>query len=172
MTPSAGLLARCSYEDYVSEEERLRATGAPARELSRLTDALYGRRREAARMFGALNGWTFVDRDFEPEALVRGHVRPPRQTWRGRPLPFPRSRSHILDHLLYFRNGKRGRPVALVSQPYRLDREELDAFTALRGLRWHLAPRPQASIHYPGAAYFIVLTPPHVEVRWLPEQKG
>lgn len=52
----------------------------------------------------------------------------------------------------------------------KLDRWRLEL--ARRGFELHVPPDPLASIHYPGATLFVVVTLPGVVVRWLPEQDG
>jgi hypothetical protein len=58
-------------------------------------------------------------------------------------------------------DGKRGWVNAIVGQPYNHSdyRAELDALEHI-GLAVHLPPDPTASIHFPGACRFIVVTLP------------
>jgi hypothetical protein len=85
----------------------------------------------------------------------------------------------IIDHPLLFREIARPyRPVAIVTQPYNTKPEQLKPIRGKLGapieteLVWHVPPVPLASIHYPGATFFYVLTRPGVTVQWLPEQQG
>jgi hypothetical protein len=64
------------------------------------------------------------------------------------------------------------RIVALVGQPY-MKAEDIPSTRTLvaeRGLSLHVPPDPFASIHYPGATLFLVVTKPETSVVFLPDQ--
>jgi hypothetical protein len=115
--------------------------------------------REAARLFGKLNGWVLSDRFFPLKAIGHAH-----QTWDGKYA----DRGKWMVHSLHYRETERS--VAFVGQPCNcaLDdhRPELDACAARYGLRWHVPPRPSASIS-PEATLFVVMTLPDIKVVWL-----
>jgi len=87
----------------------------------------------------------------------------------------------FFDHHLLFRDlSFPYRPAAVVGQPYdgafnsTVKKDELKFSGKLGGpegeLDWHLPPIPTASIYYPGACMFCVVTRKGVVPRWLPEQ--
>jgi hypothetical protein len=123
----------------------------------------------AAHAFARLNGWKLKGRH-QPNLDHIGlsvYARPAFD-WDNR------DRDHdLLDHQLWFTAARRY--VAAVGQPYDLDDDEIEewrADLAGRGLVLHVPPDPLASIHYPGATAFLVVTRPGVTVHWLPEQHG
>jgi hypothetical protein len=133
---------------------------------ARSPSASYQRRVEAYRAFGALNGWqTMPDYYFQPEYLGR--------SGRG-----AYSQPRWADHAVYYkaprRDGKRGlMNVAIVGQPYGFNSfiaEELAELVG-RGLKVTVPPHPFASIWYPRATIFLVVTLPETKVWWLPEQE-
>jgi hypothetical protein len=120
-------------------------------------------KESAAKMFGALNGWRVAGTSFTAKRLgkTRGDEEP-----HGMP-------SGLHDHCIYYRSSvKPFRNAAIVTQPYGdVDREpEIFDWAAKNALALHVAPVRKASIHFPGACLFIVLTLPGTEVKWLPEQ--
>jgi hypothetical protein len=120
--------------------------------------------------FAELNGWSrsahLLCGEFTIDQLAHGRVGG--RFGRGLPskLPFD---SGEFDHPLYF---KRGRIAAcLVLQPYPpFDRDRCSKLVERLGLMLHMPPNEFASIHYPGATYFVALTAAGATVRWLPFQ--
>jgi hypothetical protein len=63
--------------------------------------------------------------------------------------------------------------VAIVGQPYEFNSfiaEELAELVG-RGFKVTMPPQPFASVWYPAATIFLVVTLPETKVRWLPEQE-
>ncbi len=122
----------------------------------------------AQQAFAALNGWKADGRGyFHPDAIGRRN----RQFLDNEyALGLP-EREHLFDHCINFRaNGKNA---AIVTQPYHCaDPDACQRWAAKRGLAIHLPPDQLASIHYPGATYFIVITRIGATVKWLPDQDG
>jgi hypothetical protein len=125
---------------------------------------------QAADAFGNINGWrTDTSYNFTPDRL-------------GRPNNNYNSGSGCRgwrDHALYYRaprrDGKRGwANVAIVGQPYGIAkgvREEMRALVE-QGYALHVPPAgAHASIWYPSATLFLVLTSPGITMNWLPEQQ-
>jgi hypothetical protein len=117
--------------------------------------------------FAKVNGWkrTFYYSCY-PEDL--GRAKPPSHRW-----TINVHDRRLFDHSLWFKAGRRY--VAAIGQPYPEaihGIEEERARLLTRGFVLHVPPDPRASIHYPGATVFLVVTLPGVEVRWLPEQDG
>jgi hypothetical protein len=142
-----------------SRQHRL-AEDAAARRVSNL-------HAQAAHAFGKINGWrTDANYNFTPERLGRPHNSYDYRCrgWR--------------DHALYYKaprtDGKRGWiNVAIVGQPYGLTTGTCGEIENLvsKGFILHVPPAgPRASIWYPSATLFLVLTLPSIAVRWLPEQ--
>jgi hypothetical protein len=114
----------------------------------------------AAKAFAALNGWRYrPNGSFAAGQLGRG-IRATcywQRPWQ--------------DHALYFSAERRN--VAIVGQPYQLidgDVADFEGYIS-KGYALHFPPNPYASIWYPGATLFLVLTLGSVDVRWLPEQR-
>ncbi len=120
---------------------------------------------QAEHLFGEINGWRTGSYWFLPRGLGKTQ-----NSFNGRFADW-------LDHARYYkaprRDGKRGwYNVAMVGQPYPHD-FKIDELSALvgEGFRLWLPPAPQASFHYPGCTFFLVLTGPEIErIEWLPEQ--
>jgi hypothetical protein len=114
---------------------------------------------KAAHEFATLNGWQVTRRDFALEDI--GQFRS-RNGFTG---------NTTLDHPLHFKD-QRNVCAAIVVQPYH-DREEWFRELAKdRGVACHTPPHPQASIHYPDIAFFVVLTMSDHRITWLPEQSA
>jgi hypothetical protein len=133
-------------------------------------DLSFGRRSmqltlQAQYLFAELNGWRFGSYCFRPRDLGKTQ-----NSFDGRYRDW-------LDHDRYYkaprRDGKRGGyNVAVVGQPYQHTFEINELKTLVgEGYRLWLPPAPQASFHYPGCCFFLVLTGPEIErIEWLPEQ--
>jgi hypothetical protein len=118
---------------------------------------------KAAKLFGELNGWKVTGTGFTAKRLSKAHGD---DEAHGMP-------SGLHDHCIYYRSSvKPFSNAAIVTQPYGdVDRERaIFDWAAKNGLALHVAPVRKASIHFPGACLFIVLTLPGVDVKWLPEQ--
>jgi hypothetical protein len=131
----------------------------------RLWDAVSDAKAQAAAAFAALNGWKRDERTaYDPEAIGRRNRRylDTSGYWSG-----PR----FFDHCINFRAD--GKNVAVVTQPYAYSHTDAaERWAAERGLAIHLPPDPRASIHYPGATFFIVFVAAGEVVNWLPDQDG
>src|SRR5665213_4544005 len=124
---------------------------------------------DATTAFADVNGWKVSERGFTPDRIGLTTPGSSRGAWYG-------LCSGWIDHAIYFRAprpGKRiGQNIAIVGQPYghRMFDEERKALTEF-GLVVHTPPGGiYASIWYPGATLFLVVTLPGVDVKWLPEQ--
>jgi hypothetical protein len=118
---------------------------------------------KAAKMFGALNGWKVAGTSFTAKRLGKAHGD-------HEPHGMPPG---LYDHCIYYRSSvKPFSNAAIVTQPYGdVDREPaIFDWAAKNELALHVAPVRKASIHFPGACLFIVLTLPGIDVKWLPEQ--
>jgi hypothetical protein len=114
---------------------------------------------QAMTAFAALNGWKRDDRGaYDPEGI--GH----------RNRRYLDHHVSLFDHCVNFRAD--GKNVAVVTQPYHYRPDEARRWADQRGLAVHLPPDPLASIHYPGATYFIVIVAASDLVKWLPDQDG
>jgi hypothetical protein len=160
--PTSTLLREVLVARHKEENNPALLNSRAARNLN----ASYQRRIEANRMFGSLNGWqTMPDYYFQPEYLGR--------SGRGE-----YGRPHWVDHAVYYKarrhDGKRGLVnVAIVGQPYEFNSfiaEELAELVG-RGFKVTMPPQPFASVWYPAATIFLVVTLPETNVRWLPEQE-
>jgi hypothetical protein len=119
----------------------------------------------AARLFGQINDWQLCDW-FGPDRI--GKAPDGRRDWDA---PVWCRRGEVLfDHDIYYRRGRLR--AAVVGQPYQQSPRAREAEEAGRrfGLVLHVPPQPTASLWYPGATLFLLLTEPDVTVRWLPEQ--
>jgi hypothetical protein len=124
---------------------------------------------EAEHAFGTINGWrTDASYYFPPERLGRPH-----HQWE-------QNLSGWRDHSIYYKaprhDGKRGFVnIAIVGHPYGLAPSWANDLHGLisNGYQLHVPPAgAYASIWYPGATLFLVLTLPGITVRWLPEQQN
>jgi hypothetical protein len=139
------------------------------RQERRLGNAHYSAQTTALDAFALLNGWKRTKRpgSNDLDLLGKGLAASHRDMWPAADLD-----RELMDHGHWFSAGRRF--VAALGQPYfALDEiEETRADLAERGLALHVPPDPRASIHYPGATLFLVVTRPETPVTWLPEQDG
>jgi hypothetical protein len=152
---------QAARDDPANARQHRLAENAAARRVS-------GLHVRAAHAFGAVNGWRFSTRyNFTPDHLGRAHNNYGHayRGWRDHPLYYKAPRS----------DGKRGWiNVAIVGQPYGLTTGtcgDIENLVVTDGLVLHTPPaNPRASIWYPSATLFLVLTLPNIAIRWLPEQ--
>jgi hypothetical protein len=167
------------------------------REAGQISEAGWKRVRAAQQAFGDLNGWK-QEQFFTPDYLGRPHAEEclrlrcykvkERLCFDFNGVQFRWDEKWIswMGVMLYFREAAPdGRYIAIVGQPFNHPimrqpfetltlaqfRKNLDACAEQYGLAWHVPPMPYANIgHCPGETLFIVLTPPDIKVKWLPEQ--
>jgi hypothetical protein len=135
------------------------------REARRLWAECLKAKETAVAAFAALNGWREAPTVHNLDILGRGAAS-------RFDIASHRDDGRLLDHpeCFYFKR----RFVAVVGQPY-LDASDIPTWRdhlAGRGLILHAPTDPFASIHYPGATLFFVVTLRGVGVRFLPEQDG
>jgi hypothetical protein len=124
----------------------------------------------AWKAFASLNGWKMVERGapskYAVDCIGKGFAAAS-SSWRRQS---DYDVGGIFDHVEWFHADRRF--VALVTQPYPAGRPVDDYREKLesRGLAMHLPADPFASIHYPGACHFIVITKAGTAVKFLPEQ--
>jgi hypothetical protein len=111
----------------------------------------------AAYEFARINNWQITPKIFSPQSIgKRGDT--------NHSMP-----EDIFDHCISFRGN--GRNAAIVAEPYPPDRrQEAAAFASEHGIALHVPPNPQASIWFPGHAFFLVFTARGHTIQWLPEQ--
>jgi hypothetical protein len=125
-------------------------------ESDKSVDAL---RKSAADAFAALNGWyqNHWGRRYCPHDLSTAPKR-----WCGMCVGIPQ-RLTFLDY--------KGDLAAIVGQYCHEEDGELRELGEHLSLRVHTPPAHFASIFYPGARTFALITKPDTEVKWLPEQR-
>jgi len=135
----------------------------------RFWDAVGEAKTTAWETFAKANGWRFASWAWRsPNWLGRGSNYSSPGRYRD---PDERIGS-LFDHFKAFSASRR--IAALVGQPY-MKAEDIPTRRALlaeRGFVLHAPPDPFASIHYPGACLFLVVTLPGTVVSWLPDQDG
>jgi hypothetical protein len=135
----------------------------------RSTERILELQAQATAAFAEINGWRFSESYYFGPNKLGGA----RSFWDGAAL------RRWCDHGLYFRaprrDSKRGlENVAIVGQPYGIEPSNREALEGLlkEGFVLHTPPAgPCASIWYPSATLFLVVTLPGRNVRWLPEQQ-
>jgi hypothetical protein len=156
------LLRRILAARHAEASEPGRLSAAAARSIN----SSYQLRKLANRIFGEINGWrTDPDYYFAPEYLGRsgrGDYNQPK--W--------------ADHVIYYKAPKSGGSrglvnAAIVGQPYQMDGFVAGGLSELvaSGFKVSLPINPYASIWYPGATLFVIVTVRCAEVRLLPEQE-
>jgi len=114
---------------------------------------------EAAYQFGRLNEWRTGPRIHPFRLEDIGAFQVDDRCLTG---------SSVLDHPIHFKEREISAAVAF--QPYRDHQKHFRELAAQHRLAVHIPPYPLASIYYPQAAFFVVLTTSEHPIRWLPEQ--